>query len=1336
MFQSCPPPRNGARAGEGADRAPNAGLTAMLVRILVAAALVHHAALVCHPALAQVPTAHQVVPNGVADFAFDPPYLIGLPLDGPASLATRPDMAATAPFNHLTVVDRNALHALPNDPQAGYVGLGASRVETALGPAPTNLRARHLLLDLVGDRAPEALIAQPGTTEILVVPGRSLSAAEFGDSPERVGLDRRIVDIAGMPGRGPAVAVLDGRTVQVLVPARPATARPTFPPHRAPVLAPIPDRPRVAGGRRIAAAAMDRGAVVVVAGDGPSGLMLTVFRYTAGTTPTLVETGSVTLTGTAGEAVAALALADLDGDSRPELVLASNADTGTANETGRLRVIRLSAQLLPQLVASSGPLAVAPDRTPPAGTVCGENDGHGTFVRITALRVADIAAAAGRSGPDGRPEIVVAGDLSPDKCDRRLPFVHVTAVGDGLALARLAEAVVWDIPNGTLVGPSAIADFDIGRFNDDALPDVALLDSGNNALILMRQQPAPCVTFITAITHGHQGTSSILAGPANVIPIQSGLETVPPVTYNDAYNADLTNRVAQINAARRTPFADNDLPELCPVAHVAVNGHWEQATVPGAFLHMVGRAGWLLGSAAPSPTCKSPLLLPNPKPTPQSFWLSGFWLLVPQPPLHPRPACIGPLPNYGSRAQFLLAGAGFATELIGRNMSAAASRSAAADLAVALDEAVATARGAMDVCTGKVTLDAVGFSRGTGVTSTAMRSVDMRPLRYNADASLLYLDAIDPSWGPPPDPMPGATWVNGDRIRPWARSGYVVEDPLALSAGSARVSSVFAGIPDPVLPGPLSVLEAPFNPLPPVLSGVNVHRDVIGLPSGYDRSGTLTANGGWFAVAPGLTHVAVRDMMLNGPGGATTSPLVAPAGYVAMNGITPSFANATHLGDFLIEPRRPVAGFAEAGWQRDLPGPPLVPDACQPGGGASGGATGGEATQAPRDELVADPDFYLAHGLVANAVELVALTGRPDSDAKEHALEQLIPETGPDYVRSFLTATAEARLPPGDGFAAWSAPAGCNNCPLVVSGSSESRLTALAGRLSAEFPPATDPSALEAAWAARAAPGGTLDGAWLHLVGLIAAGGSRLDDAVLRFGAQQATIEQILAPPSRAHPRLFLRAGLRFTGPDGTISVGLSGPGLDAEKVLTAAAGGSDAAELSFEVERAAVAGPGDALDRLRLNGRDVEVSWVSIRPEAPLVHPATGQAYELLELRQGIDWDAARALAERRSLDGMSGRLAEFDAADPAAAADILRELGATGPVWLGATGEAGSVGDMAWLSGGPVDGLDPDGSLLAPAEKRAFLLALPGSKLLRSGARAALEGRPIGLLVAYPAP
>ena len=62
----------------------------------------------------------------------------------------------------------------------------------------------------------------------------------------------------------------------------------------------------------------------------------------------------------------------------------------------------------------------------------------------------------------------------------------------------------------------------------------------------------------------------------------------------------LTARVAAINQARRTPDAGANppRPELCPTAHIAVNGHWEQATSNGALGHVVGRAGWILSALA------------------------------------------------------------------------------------------------------------------------------------------------------------------------------------------------------------------------------------------------------------------------------------------------------------------------------------------------------------------------------------------------------------------------------------------------------------------------------------------------------------------------------------------------------------------------------------------------------------------------------------------------------------------------------------------------------------------------------------------------------------------
>jgi hypothetical protein len=1192
------------------------------------------------------------------------------------------------------------------------------------------------LLDLNGDQMPDAVSWQTGSSDILVAAGQSLPEARFSNRPIRIALDRDIEDMAGAAGRAPVLAILHPRSIQVVLPVRRDI---TDPLSRGDVLRPVGNRVRAPGSLgRIAAFPHGRDAIIAAAGNTAAGVRLTVYTFTSGN---LVENGTLLIADSVGEQVAGIAIDRFDDADRPQVVLASNSGAGTAAAAGRIRLFALADDHSPVPVTGSGPahLVVQPNMTPPEGTDCGEQDSFGVEVSITGLRVADIATPAGRTGPDGTPEIIVGGMLSPEKCDRRVAFAQVTVVGEDLALGGLGEAVVWDIPNGALDDPPDIVDIEVGHFNGDDLPDLVLLDSANDALILLRQQPRPCVTFITAITHGHQGIKSVLAEASNLTPVPSGLETVPPVTYNDRFNADLTRRVAGINAARRTPDAGADSPELCPVAHIAINSHWEQATSRGAFLQVLGRVGWLMGALAPSPTCHEPFVTPYPKHDPGSFWLSGFWLLVQQPPIHPRLVCIGPAPNYGTRAQFYLAGVGMAAEFVGRSWSGAASRSAASDLAAVMDSAVVAARGAMDPCGGQVFLDSVGFSRGAPVTSAAMRQVDMRPLRFNADASILYLDAIDPSWGPPPDPHPIATWVNGDRIRPWARSGYVANDPLVLSAGSARISSVFAGFPDVILGSvwpPLAILEAPFNPLPPALSGLNVHRDVIGLPSGYDRSGGLTANGGWFAMAPGLTHVMVRDaMLLNG-----TPPVMPPPGYVGLGGPAPSFANATHLGAFLLAPRTPAPDLT--GWQRDIApvddDTPLLPAECRPAGApVSVPSPVVVATRDSPEEFVSDPEFDLAHGLVANATDLIALTGSLPPEAKEHALDALIPDAQGPYIKAYLTAVAENRLPPGDGFAGWSAPHTCTKCPRLVSSGNESRFADFAERAGGPYP-VHDIAALEAAWTASTAPGGTPDGDRVHYLGLVAAGASRVDDAFLDFGIEDMVIEQSLVPDSRRSKRLVVRVGLDFKAPDGKLSAVLTGHGLEASQSLSATSSG-DLRALSFVAERTAASGPGSPLDSLRLKGKNVRVSWVSVRPVAPLDHPATGRSYEILLMPHGHDWEAARAMAERRTFEGRAGQLATFADADPTVIAEVLKSLNARHPVWIGASGATGDPASLTWLVDGKPFGRviadhDVETSLENKTEKAAFVLAMPDGRLKSSGRRATILGQPIGILVAYP--
>lgn len=1293
----------------------------MLIRALIAV-------LIAGPAMAQIETAHQLHTNGIDSFAFDPPYLHSLRIDEPESAATLPGFATRPPHNHLTLVDRGALQTVINSPDPGFIGLQTGQVETGL-TLSGGLAVDHLLKDLSGNGAPEAVIWQPGSATLHIAAGQA-SPGAFDNAARRLDLDQRVIDVATTDGELPIVAVLGSRALRVLTPFQPR-------PGTAVERIDLSVRIAVRDGQ-VAMLEHRRGALIVVAAQTGTSVEVTLFALTLGLQPSLTERARFVVEDIADLRIADLAMARIGEDDAPHAVLLANASSFGSTGVALLDLGR-----------GDGPITIAANRQTPApfsasaGVDCGDSDTFGHVIEGVGLRVADIASSSGRSGPDGSPEIVVAGNFSPEKCNIRRPFVFVFGIrqvliptGTALTLSDMATVRVWSLPNGTFDRMPDIIDLAIVQANSDELPDVALVDRPNDALILLRQQPPPCVTFITAITHGHQGTNSMRAAPSNISPLDSGFDFVPPVDYNDEYNEMLTARVDGINTARRTPEPGANAPELCPVAHIAINGHWEQATAPGAFLQLVGRLGWMASMLVPSPTCQP---LPGfSKLEPVTYWLSAFWLLVPQPPIHPQPECIGPPPNYGTRAQFLFAGIGALAEYGGVYLASASSRSAASDLAGVMDRAVDEARSAMDTCSGQVLFDALGFSRGAGVTSNAMRTVSMRPLRYNADASITYLDAIDPSWGPPPAPHPVATWFNGDRIRPWARSGYVVGDPMARSAGTARTSSVFAGRPDAVVSafiGLLAPIEALFNPLPAFLSGINVHRDVIGLPSGYDRTGVLTPNGGWFSTAPMFTHNGARDLMFS----SGTPPEAVPVGYFSLSGPPPSFANATHIGSFLLDPRQAAPDLT--GWQRDVAAvtddAPFLPAECPgstagDGDGDRDGDLSDNASDPDETEMVADGEFDIAHGLVVNSRELLDLLDGLPREAKEHSLANLMPDPDGARVEPFLRAAAEGGLPPGGGFAGWSAPPGCTNCPVLASDGAESRLAGIAARVGEAFAGMDSAEALEPAWGAAIAPGGTPDADRIHYLAQVAAGTNRPDDAQLVFRAEPSSIEQALNPVSRRQNRLFVRVGVIPTAAESKLTVQLSGLGLAGEAAMDTGAVGA-LQEVSFEASRTAPSGAGAPLDLLSLIGQNVAVSWVSVRIEKLFVDEASGTAYEIIAAPSGLDWETARAIAERRRFDGQPGELADFSLMDPDRQAELLLRLNLRNPVWLGASGKTGATDSMRWLSGSQVEGQAIDPALENAADTATFLLAQPDGSLFSSGRRATVQGNPVTALVAY---
>ncbi|MDH3694485.1 MAG: hypothetical protein OER96_07955, partial [Gammaproteobacteria bacterium] len=335
---------------------------------------------------------------------------------------------------------------------------------------------------------------------------------------------------------------------------------------------------------------------------------------------------------------------------------------------------------------------------------------------------------------------------------------------------------------------------------------------------------------------------------------------------------------------------------------------------------------------------------------------------------------------------------------------------------------------------------------------------------------------------------------------------------------------------------------------------------------------------------------------------------------------------------------------------------------------------------------------------------------------------------------------AEKGLPPGEGVSSWSAPTNCSSCPHVISDGSESRLPQFRQRLGQSLPLPSDGDdnqgidQLRQAWTEVSTEQDDVpDGDRMHLYGLLAAGGTRLDDAQLAFGASVTKIAQQLLPASRTQNRLIVRVFYERVTNNGVLEVTLKGAGLAVTKAVENSEPGK-LAELLFEAERIPSSASNNFLaDSLILAGQDVRVSAISVKPYTPWKNPNNGRYYEILHLPQGVDWQAAYNMAKRKSYDGNPGQLAEFSDGDSALIADILKQLNAQYPVWLGARGETGDVSSLQWLSGDAVSPSDIDNTFEAELEKRSYVFAHPDGRLASSGLRATVKGKAIGLLVAY---
>ncbi|MDH3695484.1 MAG: hypothetical protein OER96_13040, partial [Gammaproteobacteria bacterium] len=471
--------------------------------------------LCCGNVYAQALSAHRIEFNAIQDFAFDPAYLIkgegGDTLNVPQSIRTHDTLNTTAGFTHSTIIDRKTLSVANNIPNPGFFGVEDFGHQTTPDNIPIS-NATHVLLDISGDNRPDALIADRGQTALVVTLGQNPANGTFQDSTKSIAFDTPIRDLAAVEEGGlVSIGVLHDKTLRVLQAKNHNNSNGILNQFNK-----ADQQIRIQGlGIRVAAYATRSGALFVVLSEDRGGLRLTTFVADA-LNNSLRQNDSVLFTDDdlVEEKAVAIAFSELDDDRLPEVAVLSAVleDNDNMVDSGRLRLFDVSSRWrlrLEQQGTADG-VDIDPVLLPAQLELDDCADPVKTVVP-TAMRIADITAVRGRLGPDGRHDIIIGGDASLLKCDVTRPFAQVWRVDERMQLHSVAETVVIETANDTLADQPRVVDLEIGRFNSDDLPDVALLDQASNGLIVLRQQPQPCITFITTITHGHQGGKSIMA---------------------------------------------------------------------------------------------------------------------------------------------------------------------------------------------------------------------------------------------------------------------------------------------------------------------------------------------------------------------------------------------------------------------------------------------------------------------------------------------------------------------------------------------------------------------------------------------------------------------------------------------------------------------------------------------------------------------------------------------------------------------------------------------------------------------------------------------------------
>ena len=793
-----------------------------------------------------------------------------------------------------------------------------------------------------------------------------------------------------------------------------------------------------------------------------------------------------------------------------------------------------------------------------------------------------------------------------------------------------------------------ITDLEVGLINADYYPDVVMTDRQQDELLILKSTPDPCVTFVTVPIHGHVGIESTTHAITGT--------SLPRQTFIDDFIEEVGNRVKRINEARRpggiivqsdSEASPGQLPDLCPVRHIELRGHWEDATKAGAVGIVVSRLAWIAAMATPVPFPSTPTFGAISSP---DFRVISFWAKT--------------IIFFFDSSSWTRLGLGLIGDITERQTwlaSSVVTISVAAEMRDLLSRAVQNARDGMDLCTGTIYTDMQGYSRGGAIAGGILNYLPEIP--FNAKLSVTYLDAIDPT---PPD-----------NRRPWARAGFMLRDPLIRRIGNETVSNFIAEFPVFAAGGWINDFQAWYGGAIPVIpSEFGLLEDIVGLPLGINRPQFLGGPVGILEVRRlPVTHSSIKGGE-EGIGYIHPDNIDRTAPALLAQFPTFNFATTSLLGPYIKQEitgamNNARSAFLQEAYKEEIgwhPGAPIaseqneqLPAACLPspieeaGQPVSTPPMRNEMLSAPvkARQYVLDNDFTLEGALRRGAEYIIStdiLNTIPDNE-DGNLFRQVIQKTIKGYPPTTLWRRTKGTPPVVAGmdefsirkiakslFAADkdlfaglpSIPDSSGNISESLSKKLDSVRKQLEKRLDLMYKHQ------------QSNPGESRFDDRIKYYTAVSSGITTDADAYMQFGIKQGTIEQYVNPSVKNASSLLLRLDVEFLSENGKIVTGIKGPGLDTEISGTAVSTGvSKRTTLEFYIDNNINPDNSTGPVSLSLTGVDVRVYSVSLTDPRSILKAYNGKWYELMTVEQGMDWSQARAVAERTMYKGKRGRLA-----------------------------------------------------------------------------------------------